>query len=35
MCILKHVEDRLNTPKGCNAVYIEDIKDGKRPYTYI
>ena len=38
LCILKHVkdvEDRSNTPKGCNAVYVEDIKDGKRTYTYI
>ena len=35
LCILKHVEDvkdRSNTPKGCNAMYIED---GKRTYTHI
>ena len=38
LCILKHVEDVediLNTPKGCNAVYVKDIEDGKRTYTYI
>ena len=35
LCILKHVEDvkdRIYTPKGCNAMYVED---GKRSYTYI
>ena len=35
LCILKHVEDvedRSNTPKGCNAMYVED---GKRTYTHI
>ena len=26
------VEDRSNTPKGCNAMYVED---GKRTYTHI
>ena len=41
LCILKHVEDvkdvedRSNTPKGCNAVYVEDVEDGKRTYLYI
>ena len=38
LCILKHVEDvkdRSNTPKGCNAVYVKDVEDGKRTYTYI
>ena len=33
LCILKHVEDvedRSNTPKGRNAVCVEDIEDGKR-----
>ena len=37
LCILRHfkdVEDRLNTPKACNAVYVEDIEDGKRTYTF-
>ena len=27
LCMLKHVEDvedRSNTPKGCNAMYVED-----------
>ena len=38
MCILKHVEDvedRSNAPKGCNAMYVEDVEDGKRTYTHI
>ena len=29
LCMLKHVEDvedRSNTHKGCNAMYVEDIK---------
>ena len=36
--MLKHVEDvedRSNTPKGCNAMYVEDVEDGKRTYTHI
>ena len=35
---MKHVEDvkdRSNTPKGCNAMYVEDVEDGKRTYTHI
>ena len=38
MCILKHVEgveDRSNTHKGSNAMYVEDVEDGKRTYTHI
>ena len=38
LCMLKHVEDgkdRSNTPKGCNAMYVEDVEDGKRTHTYI
>ena len=35
LCILKHVEDRSNTHKGCNAMYVEDVEDGKRTYTHI
>ena len=30
LCMLKHVEDvedRSNTPKGCNAMYVKDIED--------
>ena len=23
------------TPKGCNAMYVGDVKDGKRTYTHI
>ena len=32
---VKDVEDRSNTHKGCNALYVEDVKDGKRTYTHI
>ena len=28
LCMLKHVEDRSNTHKGCNAMYVEDVEDG-------
>ena len=30
LCMSKHVEDvkdRSNTPKGCNAMYVEDVED--------
>ena len=30
LCILKHVgdvRDRSSTPKGCNAIYVRDIRD--------
>ena len=36
--MLKHVEDvedRSITVKGCNAMYVEDVEDGKRTYTHI
>ena len=32
---VRDVEDRSNTPKGCNAMYVEDVEDGKRTYTHI
>ena len=38
LCILKHVGDvgdRSSTPKGCNAIYVGDVEDGKRTYTHI
>ena len=38
LCMLKMSKmgkDRSNTPKGCNAMYVEDVKDGKRTYTHI
>ena len=38
LCILKHVEDVediSNTHKGCNAMYVEDVEDGKRTYIHI
>ena len=27
--------DRSNTPKGCNAMCVEDIEEWKRTYTHI
>ena len=38
LCMSKNVEDvedRSNTPKGCNAMYVGDVEDGKRTYTHI
>ena len=38
LCILKYVRDvrdRSSTPKGCNAIYVGDVEDGKRTYTHI
>ena len=32
---VKDVKDRSNTPKGSNAMYVEDVEDGKRTYTHI
>ena len=29
---VKDVEDRSNTAKGCNAMYVEDVLDGKRTF---
>ena len=26
---VEDVEDRANTPKGCNAMYVEDVEDVK------
>ena len=26
-CNAIYVEDRSNTPKGCNAMYVEDVED--------
>ena len=38
LCILKHVGDvgdRSNTPKGCNAIYVRDVRDHNNlQYTY-
>ena len=37
LCILKHVgdvRDRASTPKGCNAIYVRDVRDhGNLQYT--
>ena len=36
LCMLKHVEDvedRSNTHKGCNAMYVEDIEDIKTSHN--
>ena len=27
MLCMSDVEDRLNTPKGCNAMYVGDVED--------
>ena len=38
LCILKHVRDvrdRSSTHKGCNAMYVKDVEDGKRTYRHI
>ena len=32
---VEDVEDRSNTPKGCNAMYVKDVEDGKRTYRHI
>ena len=32
---VEDVEDRSSTPKGCNAMYVGDVEDGKRTYTHI
>ena len=32
---VEDVKDTSNTPKGCNAMYVGDVKDGKRTYTHI
>ena len=37
LCVLKHVKDvkdRSSTLKGYNAMYVEDVEDGKRTYTH-
>ena len=31
---VEDVKDRSNTPKGCNAMYVEDVEDGKRTYRH-
>ena len=36
LCMSKHVEDvedRSNTPKGCNAMYVGDVEDGKTSHN--
>ena len=30
---VEDVEDRLNTPKGCNAMYVEDVGDIKTSHN--
>ena len=34
-CNAIYVEDRSNTPKGCNATHFEDVEDWKRTYIHI
>ena len=33
--LCQDVKDRSNTTKGCNAMYVKDVKDGKRTYRHI
>ena len=33
--MLKMLKIDQNTPKGCNAMYVKDVEDGQRTYTYI
>ena len=38
LCILKHVgdvEDRSSTPKGCNVIYVGDVRDYNKSSIYI
>ena len=35
LCMSEDVGDRSNTPKDCNAMYVEDVEDGKRTYRHI
>ena len=35
LCMSKHVEDRSNTHKGCNAMYVKDVEDGKKNIPHI
>ena len=32
---VKDVKDTSNTHKGCNAMYVGDVEDGKRTYKHI
>ena len=32
---IKAMSKMSNTPKGCNAMYVEGVEDGKRTYTHI
>ena len=37
LCILKHfgdVGDRSSTPKGCNAIYVGDVRDRNKSSIY-
>ena len=31
---VEDVKDRSSTHKGCNAMYVKDVEDGKRTYTH-
>ena len=33
LCMSKHVEDRSNTHKGCNAMYVKDVEDIKTSHN--
>ena len=32
---VEDIKDTSNTHKGCNAMYVRDVEDGKRTYTHI
>ena len=32
--MLKMSKIDQNTPKGCNAMYVEDVEDGKKKHTH-
>ena len=35
LCMSKMSKIDQNTPKGCKAMYVEDVEDGKRTYRHI
>ena len=35
LSVSKMSKDRSNIPKCCNAMYVEDVEDGKRTYIHI
>ena len=35
LCMSEMSKIDQNIPKGCNAMYVEDVEDWKRTYTHI